>query len=214
MRATAHRGSAPANGQDRRERESRCQRTYHESSRSDRVDTPASLKVAIDDSAATAARSSGSATVAPVPSPSRIRRSTIGSKPSSARARACARFGGSVPGLPPLPRAGRQPLGDQRGGGHRHAVEQQRGAPHRGLRAEARHRGQIGAAAAAQQPDRVGQHQPRPEQGVAHRGRLAGPARVVDPGPEADHGDRLGVRHRRDQNRCRRGVSDARCRRR
>ncbi|CKR15152.1 Uncharacterised protein [Mycobacterium tuberculosis] len=36
------------------------------------MDTPASVKVAIDDSAATAARNTINATAAPVPSPSRM----------------------------------------------------------------------------------------------------------------------------------------------
>ena len=46
--------------------------------------------VAIDDNVATAARNTGSATAAPLPSPSRMRRSTIGSRPSWASASACA----------------------------------------------------------------------------------------------------------------------------
>ena len=63
-------------------------------------------------------------------------------------------FGGPVTRLPPLPRAGREHVGDQRRRCHHHAVEQHRCAPHRGLRAEARHRGQIGAAAHPQQRER------------------------------------------------------------
>ena len=90
--AAAHRRvRGTRDGQDRSERESRCQRTHHgEGRRVDGADrrTPASAKVAIDDSAATAARSTGSATAAPVPSPSRMRRSRIGSNPSAARASA------------------------------------------------------------------------------------------------------------------------------
>ena len=88
-RAAAH-GSTPGtrDRHDRFEGESRCQRTHHDGDQVDGPATPASENVAIDDSAATAARSTGSARVAPVPSPSRMRRSRIGSKPSSARASA------------------------------------------------------------------------------------------------------------------------------
>ena len=62
------------------ERESRCQRANHDVG--ERSVTLASANVAMDDSAATAARSTGRATAAPVPSPSRIFRSRIGSRPS------------------------------------------------------------------------------------------------------------------------------------
>ena len=92
--AAAHRRVAsPRYGQDRSERESRCQRTHHGEgaggwAASGRVETPASANVAVDASAATAARSTGSATAAPLPSPSRIRRSRIGSNSSAPRASA------------------------------------------------------------------------------------------------------------------------------
>ena len=49
----------------------------------------------------------------------------------------------------------------------------------------------------------------RPVQRVAHRRGLADPARVVDTGAAADHRHRLGVGQCRNQNRRRRGVSDA-----
>ena len=62
------------------ERESGCQRANHDVG--ERSVTLASANVAMDDSAATAARSTGRATAAPVPSPSRIFRSRIGSRPS------------------------------------------------------------------------------------------------------------------------------------
>ncbi len=77
-------------GQHRSERQSRSQRTDH---RSLRGETPAAEKVAMDVSAATAARSTGRTIAAPVPSPSRIRRSTIGSSSSRASASACAGSG-------------------------------------------------------------------------------------------------------------------------
>ena len=154
QRAAADRGSRARGRQNRAERESRCQRTDHDDRpvgrRRPRRTSPSTHSVA------TAARSTGSATTAPVPSPSRMRRSTIGSSSERRQGQRVAGFGGPMAGLPPVPRARRQPLGDQRRGRHHHAVEQQRGAPHRGLRAEAGHRGQVGAAAAcaAARPDR------------------------------------------------------------
>ncbi|CKQ99083.1 Uncharacterised protein [Mycobacterium tuberculosis] len=111
--------------------------------------------------------------------------------------------------LPPPVSAGRKTLSDQGGGCHRHPVKQQRGASDRGLRAEASYRGQVSAAGAAQQPDRVGQHWAHPKQGVAHRGRLTRPTGVVDTGPEPDHRDRLGIGQRRHKNRGRGSVSDS-----
>ena len=67
------------------------------------MDTPASVKALIEDNAATAARSSGSATAAPVPSPSPIRRSNDRVQAELRQGQGMSRFGGFVPGLPPLP---------------------------------------------------------------------------------------------------------------
>ena len=144
--------------------------------RVDAAGTPASSNVAIDASVATAARTTGSATAAPVPSPSRIRRSTIGSRSSCSQRQRVRRFGGPVARLPPLPGARREPLGHQRRRRHHHAVEQHRGAAHRGLRAEPRHRGQIGAAADPQQRNGIALTRRGP--GRARRGsrRSCGPS--------------------------------------
>ena len=85
--------------------------------------TDASPNVAIDANVATAARTIGSATKAPVPSPNRIFRSTIGSSQACER-QSCAPVPWTGGPLPPLPGAGRQQVGDQRRGGHHDAVEQ------------------------------------------------------------------------------------------
>src|SRR5215208_6722235 len=69
--------------QDGGKGESPCDRTDHE-------ETLASSNVAIDPSVATAARTTGNAIAAPVPSPSRIDRSTIGSSSNFSNASACA----------------------------------------------------------------------------------------------------------------------------
>ena len=79
---------------------------------------------------------------------------------------------------------------------------------------KAGHRRQVRAAAAAQQCDRVGQHLPGAKQRIAHRGGLARPARVVDSGPETDHGNGLGVRQRRHQRPLPRWCFRFPCRRR
>ena len=177
--------------------------------RSLRPETLAESNVAITASVAIAARSTGSATAAPVPSPSRMPRSTIGSSPSCASASVCAGSVERCPACHHAPGPGRQPFGHQGRRGHHHAVEQYRGAPHGGLRQKAGHGGQVGATGHPQQPDRVGTHRVRAVQRVADGRGLADPPSVVDAGAAADHRDRLGVGQRGDQHRCRGGVSDA-----
>ena len=113
-----------------------------------------------------------------------------------------------MPGLPPLPRAWGQPLGGQcRRGDHR-AVEQHRGAPHRGLRTETGHRRQIGATADAQQRNGIGRQAPGPVQRITNRRGLAGPARIVDAGTAADHFHGFGVGQCGHQRGRRGGVAD------
>ena len=160
-------------------------------------------------SVAIAARTTGRATAAPVPSPSRIRRSTIGSSSSCASASVCA---GSVDRCPACHHA-RAPGANR--SATRAAAVTTTPSSSTGVRRTAACARKPAIAARSAPPatrnrpigsDRDGV---RPVERVAHRRGLADPPRVVDTGAAADHRHRLGVGQCRNENRRRRGISDA-----
>ncbi len=170
-RTPADAGRAPDRQHRAEQRTPRRVRTFRRMGHHVSSEIPASSKVAIEARVAMAARTIGNATAAPVPSPSRMPRSTIGSSLQMRQRQAVGRLGRPVPGLPPRPRARRQLLGHQGRGRHHQAVQENRGAPHGGLGEESRHGSQVGTAAHAQQPQRIACHLAGPVQRVADRGR-------------------------------------------
>ena len=152
--------------------------------------SPRSASVPISASSACADRSSGSATSAPVPSPSRMPRSTSGSRPRASSARCCA---GSVERCPASHQSAASvgdPARDERARARDDAVEQHRGAPGRGLHQEAR------SSRRCRRCRRVRSSVQRGR--LADRGRRRGRARRAARRPCAPR------RRRRSRCRCRR----------
>ncbi len=132
----------------------------------------------------------GSATAAPEPSPRRIPRSTMGSRPRCARAIVWA---GSVERWPachhpPAPGAIRSAT--NAAPGHDDAVEQQGGAPDGCLRAESGHGGEIWPAADTQQGKRIG-GAPRARYSASRTAAVLRAQPRRRHGTPADHRDRL-----------------------
>ena len=139
---------------------------------------PARCQVAIDASTATR----GAPGAAPPPRQCLAESqpgSTIGSRAPELRQRQREPARWSRTGLPPGPGpSGCHPVGDQAARSPRHRPAAAGARTHR-LRTEPGHRGQVGAAARAQQPDRI-----RPDRRARYsrraRSAVGGPARIVD----------------------------------
>ena len=157
---------------------------------------------------AQAIATSGTAAIAPLPSPRRMSRSSSGRLPSRSSRRR----------WPGLGRAVADDAVVERGRLDHHERQHRRGddvaVEHDGQRAVAggddrggdRH--QLGAADLAQHLDRVGDAGD-PAHGLLHGGALAGQAGVVDAGAAADPRRRLTAGERGGDRRRRRGVADA-----
>ena len=128
----------------------------------------------------------GTASSAPVPSPSRSPRSSSGVELECCEGGGVRRLGRAMPCLPPRLGPGGEPFGDQGSGAGDDAVEHDRGAALRGAGEKACHCGKVGSADDAHQSCRVVEKRPSATSGVPDRTGLADPAGVVDAGAAPD----------------------------